>query len=76
MGILEILFWIGVVCAVIYAVIFGVGLVIFAIITDGFSNTSKKFCSRVLGASLIICLFWPLVIFSILVLWALGELSE
>lgn len=72
MTFLEILFWIG----VVYAVVFGVGLVIFAIITDGFSDTSKKFCPRVLGASLIICLAWPFVIFCILVLWALGELSE
>jgi len=72
MSFLEILFWVG----VVYLASVFFCLVGFAIITDGFSDTSKKFCPRVLAATLIICSVWPFVFFCILVLWAMGELSD
>lgn len=72
MSFLEVLFWIG----VVYAAGFVFCLVGFAIITDFFSDTSKKFCLRVFAVSLVIPLIWPFVIFCIVVLWALGELVD
>jgi hypothetical protein len=72
MSFLEVLFWIGVVyCAVVVFCLVG-----FSIITDWFSDTSKKFCSRVFVVSLVISLIWPFALLCIVVLWALGELAE
>lgn len=69
---LEILFWIG----VVYFAVFVFCFFGFAIITDGFSNTSKRFSRRVFVGSLVFSIAWLPAACSILLLWAVGEFAE